>query len=285
MTHLQGDDVVMSLPQYTTCTRVEGNAILERMTHIPKQIGHLHLYVRKDKEAILDFFARDISRKLKEFRDTERRDVLFLSSGGSALAVLDRIDESVIGPYLTIGIFDERYDPTNKTSNYAALRKTRFFTRAVTHGCRLIDTRTGPGQTPEDLADSYEQELRAWRALHPRGAIMATMGIALGGLTAGIVPFPENPDAFHALFESDRWITSYDATGRDPFPKRITTTFTFLRYVDMVGVFLVGEEKGEMFRELLAGEDRAAMPGRIILSLPRGAIYTDESLLHAAGMR
>ena len=109
--------------------------------------------------------------------------------------------------------------------------------------------------------------------------------MAVRRLTAGIVPFPDDPDTFHSLFESDRWITFHDATGRDPFPKRITTTFTFLRYVDMVGVFLVGEEKGEMFRELLAGEDRAAMPGRIILSLPRVAIYTDESLLHAAGMR
>ena len=254
------------------------------MGRIPKQIGNLHLYVKPEKESVLDFFARDISRKLKEFRDVERRDVLFLSSGGSALAVLDRIDEDVIGPYLTIGIFDERYDPTNRTSNYAALRKTRFFTRAVSRGCRLIDTRTGQGQTQEELADTYEQELRSWRAQHPRGAIMATMGIAAGGLTAGIIPFPDDPEMFHSLFESDRWITSYDATGRDPFPKRITTTFTFLRYVDLVGVFLVGKEKGQMFHDLLGGDDRAEMPGRIILTLPRGAIYTDEALLRAAGM-
>lgn len=255
------------------------------MAKTPKQIGHLRLYVRKDIETILDLFASDISRKLKEFRDVEHRDVLFLSSGGSALTVLDRIDISMIGPHLTIGIFDERFDPTNKTSNYEALRKTRFFTRAVSRGCRLIDTRTEKGQTPDELADHYERQLRSWRSRHPTGIIMATMGIAKGGLTAGIVPFPDDPERFRSLFESDRWVTAYDATGRDPFPQKITTTFTFLHHVDLVGVFLVGAEKGEMFRELLSGEDRSVMPGRIILTLPRGAIYTDESLLDAAGMR
>jgi len=137
-----------------------------------KSVGNLKVYIRKDKEDAATFFAKDISRKLKEFRDVERRDVLFLSSGGSALRVLDRIDESVIGPYLTIGIFDERFDPSNRTSNYAQLRKTAFYKRAVSLGCRLIDTATQKGQTKEELADFYENELRGWRARHPRGAVL-----------------------------------------------------------------------------------------------------------------
>jgi 6-phosphogluconolactonase/glucosamine-6-phosphate isomerase/deaminase len=249
-----------------------------------KRIGNLRVYVRRDKKEILDFFAADISRKLKEFRDTERRDVLFLTSAGSALSVLDLIDIEVIGPYLTIGIFDECYDPTNQRSNYMALRRTKFFTRAVARGCRLIDTSTKQGQTQEELADYYEQELRTWRARHPRGVIVATMGIARNGHTSGIAPYPDDPKRFHDLFESERWITSYDATGRHIYPKLITTTFTFLRYVDMVGVFLVGKEKGEMFKELLSGDDCAVMPGRIIMTLPRGAVYTDTACAIAAGL-
>lgn len=248
-----------------------------------KSVGNLKLYIRKDKEDAVDFFARDISRKLKEFREVERRDVLFLSSGGSALGVLDRIDECVIAPYLTIGIFDERFDPTNRTSNYAQLRKTNFYKRAVQHGCRLIDTSTQRGQTKEALADYYEHELRSWRVRHPRGAIMATMGIALDGHTAGIMPFPEDREMFHDLFESERWITTYDASGKNTFPYRITTTFTFLRQIDLFGIYFVGEEKGEIFRRVMDGDDLTEIPARIIKSLPRGALYTDASLIRRAG--
>lgn len=253
------------------------------MTTYLKSIGNLKHYIRKDKEDAVDFFAQDISRKLKEYRDIERRDVLFLSSGGSAMGVLDRIHESVIAPYLTIGIFDERYDPTNKTSNYAQLRKTAFYKRAVQHGCRLIDTSTQPGQTQEELADYYENELRSWRARHPRGAIMATMGIALNGHTAGIMPFPDEPERFRELFEKERWIVAYDATGKNPYPNRVTTTYTFLRHVDIVGVFLVGAPKGKVFRDVVEGDDCATLPGRIVKTLPRGAVYTDASLVRAAG--
>lgn len=249
-----------------------------------RQIGNLRLYIRRTKALALEFFAADISRKLREFRDVEHRDVLFLSSAGSALEVLDLIDPAVIGPYLTIGIFDERYDPTNQYSHYVLLRKTQFFARAVRGGCRLIDTSAEKGETQEELADRYEQELRSWRERHPRGVIMATMGIAMNGHTAGIAPYPDDPERFHSLFESERWITSYDATGRNPYPFLVTTTFTFLRYVDIVGVFLSGAEKGEMFRSLLEGTSLPDMPGRIIKTLPRGAIYIDEALAQASGI-
>lgn len=253
------------------------------MAEYLKAVGNLKLYIRKDKNDAANFFAKDISRKLKEFRDVEHRDVLFLSSGGSALGALDRIDEGVIGPYLTIGIFDERYDPSNKISNYAQLRKTAFYRRAVSGGCRLIDTSTQKRQTQEELADCYENELRSWRALHPRGAIMATMGIAPDGHTAGIMAFPENPARFHDLFESERWIVAYDAGDKNPFRLRVTTTFTFLRYVDLMGIYLVGAEKGAMWKKLMEGDDYIELPGRIVKTLPRGAVYTDAALIASAG--
>jgi 6-phosphogluconolactonase/glucosamine-6-phosphate isomerase/deaminase len=97
------------------------------------------------------------------------------------------------------------------------------------------------------------------------------------------MPHPEDPARFHDLFERERWIISYDALDKNPFRYRVTTTFTFLRYVDLVGVYLVGEEKGEMFRALLSGEDTAEIPGRIIKTLPRGAVYVDRALMSRAG--
>lgn len=254
------------------------------MSFHPKNVGKLKLYVRKTSEDTLAFFSREITHKLKEFRDVEKRDVLFLTSGGSALSVLDLIDESVIGPYLTIGIFDERYDPTNRTSNYAQLMKTRFYQRAVQRGCRLIDTTTGADQTKEQLADYYEHELHDWKTHHPKGVIIATMGVAADGHTAGIIPYPEDPKFFHKHFEGDRWIVSYDASGKNRIPYRVTTTFTFLHRVDTVFVYMVGKEKGKMFRKLLEGDDLAELPGRIIKTLAHGGVYVDEALMSASGI-
>lgn len=253
------------------------------MAEYLKLVGNLKAYIRKDRQDTAVFFAKDISRKLKEFRDVERRDVLFLSSGGSALSALDRIDDEAIGPYLTIGIFDERFDEHGRSINYAQLRKTDFYKKAVARGCRLIDTSTRRGESKEMLADFYENELRRWRIDHPRGAIMATMGVALNGHTAGIMPYPEDPQKFSQLFEQERWIIAYDARGKDPFPLRVTTTLTFLRQVDLVGIFVVGKEKGAMFTKLMHGDEVAEIPGRIIKTLPRGAIYLDRSLVGAAG--
>ncbi len=247
----------------------------------PKNIGELRLYMRESLVDAAAFFGHDITRKLREFRD-EGRDVLFLSSGGSALRVLDRIDTDVISPYLTIGIFDERFDLTNKTSNYAALRTTTFYRRAVERGCRLIDTQTRPGMTIDALADYYEKELRTWRKRHPTGVVMATMGIAADGHTAGIMPFPEDPVRFRELFEGERWIIAYDTKDKNPFPLRVTTTFTFLRSIDLIGIFVVGEEKGSIFQKILEGDSLAECPARIIKELHRGAIYTDRSMLRAA---
>ena len=135
----------------------------------------------------------------------------------------------------------------------------------------------------EELAEYYEQELRHWRRAHPRGAIMATMGIAENGHTAGIMPFPEDPVRFKELFEGERWIIAYDVGKKDHFPLRITTTFTFLRTIDIVGIFIVGRAKGDMFRALMGGDNCTELPGRIIKTLPRGAIYTDDALLSHAG--
>lgn len=255
---------------------------MESAQRPPKRVGALRVYMRENAVDAATFFGDDITRKLREFH-AEGRDVLFLSSGGSSIGVLDRIDPDVIAPYLTIGIFDERWDPTNKASNYAALRKTWFYRRAVERGCRLIDTATGEKQTMDALGDTYEHELRNWRQRHPGGIMLATMGIAVDGHTAGIMPFPEDPSRFQELFEGERWIVAYDAKGKNPFSYRVTTTFTFLRQVDMIGVYLVGAAKGPVFRKIIEAGTLAECPGRVIKELPRGAIYVDRSMLRAAG--
>ena len=253
------------------------------MQKITKKIGNLKLVVHENALLAVGSFAKDISDILRELQKNGRRDVLFLSSGGSALAALENIDERVISPNLTIGVLDERFDPTNKISNYIELRKTAFYKRAVARGCRLIDTSTKKGQTQEGLAQFYEGELRNWRNAHPKGAIVVTMGLGPDGHTAGIMPFPENAKRFRELFEGTQFVASYDAGKKNQYSKRITVTMTFLRQVDVVSAFITGENKGPVFQKLIEGDAFEEVPGRILRSLPCGTVHVDSELIRSAG--
>lgn len=253
------------------------------MKKTPKKVGNLRLSVHEDAPLAVHFFAKDISDILRSLQKDGHHDVLFLSSGGSALDALDHIDESVISPELTIGMLDERFDPSNKVSNYMQLRKTAFYKRAVARGCRLIDTSTKKNQTLEGLADFYERELDAWRSLHPKGVVVATMGIGPDGHTAGIMPFPEDASRFQELFESPRSIAYYDAGKKNPYSKRVTVTMTFLKKVDIVSAFIVGANKGPIFHELLECDDYREIPGCILKLLPHGTVHVDRDLMRAAG--
>lgn len=252
------------------------------MSKIIKKVGNLKLAIHETAPLAVHYFAKDITDTLRRFQKEGNRDVLFLSSGGSALEALDSVDESVISPQLTIGILDERFDPSNKVSNYMQLRKTEFYKRAVARGCRLIDTSTKGEQTPEALADFFEKELRAWRTAHPNGVIFATMGLGPDGHTAGMMSFPEDRKQFQKLFESSRFIVSYDAGEKNQYPKRITATMSFLRKLTAVSVFIVGANKGPIFRKLIEGDDYTEIPGRIMKSLPHGTVHVDTAVMRAA---
>lgn len=252
------------------------------MKKYEKKLENLKFHVRENKEFAAIALANDISRILKEFHDDGAKEVLFLTSGGSAFTVLDRISDEVIGPYLTIGMLDERYDPENKLTNYAQLRKTTFYKKAVQRGCRLIDTSTKKGQTQNELAQSIETELRDWKTTHPRGVVMVTLGIGPDGHTAGIMPFPENVKKFHELFEGDRWVVGYDAAEKNPIRLRVSATCTFLRtMVDFTRVFVVGKEKGEIFAKVCTNNDLATYPGSIIRLLSHGSVYVDTPVADA----
>lgn len=252
------------------------------MSRIIKKVGNLKLAIHETAPLAVHFFAKDITDTLRRFQKEENRDVLFLSSGGSALLALDSVDESVISPQLTIGILDERFDPSNKVSNYMQLRKTEFYKHAVARGCRLIDTSTKEGQTPEELADFFEKELREWRSAHTDGVIFATMGIGPDGHTAGMMSFSDNHKQFQRLFEGSRFIVSYDAGEKNQYPKRITATISFLRQLDAVSVFIVGANKGPIFRKLIESDDYREIPGCIMKSLPHGTVHVDAAVMRAA---
>ena len=241
------------------------------------RIGNLNIIKEKTPKCAAKHLAKDLSAYLMEQKSVGKS-TLFLSSGGSALAVLDLLQEDILESYLTVGVVDERYDKTNENNNFTQLSRTGFYQKALRAGTSFIDTSVKESQAQEELASFFEEELRGWVKKNPNGKIVATMGVGADGHTSGIMPFSEDESRFAELFEGARWVVAYDVGSKNPFSQRITTTMTFLRKLDKVFVFMVGANKRAAFLRMQEEGSVAESPARILKEL-HGAIYVDEDVI------
>ena len=166
--------------------------------------------------------------------------ILLLLSGGSALSVLEYVDEDVIGPYITIGVLDERFSTDISVTNFAQVKQTPFFKRALLRGIQTLDAGIHTDDTAVTLARRLEQEIVDWKKNNQEGVVIVTMGIGSDGHTAGIFPgdygIDWNGKDLAVAYQIPATINSYTV--------RITVTNTFLtQYVDEAIVFAIGKEK------------------------------------------
>jgi 6-phosphogluconolactonase/glucosamine-6-phosphate isomerase/deaminase len=227
--------------------------------------------------------AQDAARHVHELLLEHRHaDVLLLLSGGSALALLNHIDTSLLSERVTISVLDERYTLDEQMSNFSQLTKTVFFERACKQHVQVIDPRP---EEDEDLLDAtrrFDLALKHWHITHHDGVVIATMGIGADGHTAGILPHPNNPETFTELFHHQtRCVKGYHVDQRvSPYQDRMTVTNTYLlRHVDYAIAYVVGEEKRSALEAVYAKDGELhKTPARILNSMQDVALYTDISL-------
>jgi 6-phosphogluconolactonase/glucosamine-6-phosphate isomerase/deaminase len=241
------------------------------------KLGNLEIIKAESKTEAVKKLAFDLTYYLTKAREQKIK-VLFLSSGGGALSVLNFIHKDVLGDYLTIGVLDERYDKTNENNNFTQLTHTEFYKNAKMEGCGFIDTTVKPEQTQDELENNFEVQLRQWKEGNPKGEIIATVGVGSDGHTSGVMPFPENPELFAELFESEKWVIAYDATGKNEFTKRVTTTLTFIKKIDRVFILMTGKGKVEIFSKIKEDAPVTQLPSQILKKLT-GGLYLDEEVL------
>jgi 6-phosphogluconolactonase/glucosamine-6-phosphate isomerase/deaminase len=201
--------------------------------------------------------------------------ILLLVSGGSALGLLARVSEEVLGSHITLGVLDERCTDDMSSRNYTQLAVTEFFARAHLRGVHSLPIMDEAHDTGVDAAFHFEQKLRNWKENNPTGKVFATMGIGVDGHTAGI--FPAVPDM---TFDSLDWVVSYQLPdGVNPFSNRITVTYTFLlTVVDAVIVLAKGEEKTTIVeRTINKSVSLDTTPAAILNELPSVSLFTDEA--------
>ncbi len=196
--------------------------------------------------------------------------ILFLSSGGSCLHLLEGLDASDFSlHHLTLGILDERITTDLTSRNLERLLLTDFFKQATAGGCSVLDWRQAIDEPLEQQAQRFETALRTWINQHTNGQIIATLGLGADGHTAGVLPLSEDRVLFSSLFDGSAWVAGYDAKIKSPFPYRVTVTLSFLReHVTHAILFVTGKEKRAALDALLAPEGALeTTPGRIIQNM------------------
>jgi 6-phosphogluconolactonase/glucosamine-6-phosphate isomerase/deaminase len=197
--------------------------------------------------------ASQAGQKLNElFAQHANTPLLFLTSSGSALPLLDFISPDVLNENITFSVLDERYSTDPTINNFSQVMTTHFYATAMQKKCKYIETTITPEDTLEESADEFESSLKTWREKYPDGIIIATQGMGPDGHTSGIMPFPENEERFNELFlNPNKWVVGYDATGKNQYPLRITTTIPFLKMVDYSVMYVTGENKKNPLQKVI----------------------------------
>lgn len=192
--------------------------------------------------------------------------VLFLTSGGSALQILEHVSDTESYKNVTLSVLDERWGVENTNRNFSQFSQTSFFRSAVQNGAEVIDPMPIPGESIQATTDRFNKFLLEWKKKHPDGKILITQGIGPDGHTAGIMPFPDETELFQNLFvNTDAAVVCYDAGSKNQFPQRITVTIPFLKSVDQSIVFAFGSDKREALKRTFSSQgELAETPARII---------------------
>lgn len=234
-----------------------------------------------ETENLSSIASNTLNEELLRYSQTQTP-VLFLSSGGSSLALLGGVDENSLGANITIAPLDERYSTNPEENNLAQIEATGFIMKAENKGAKIINTRVKDGETQEELTSRFNSALLQWINDNPQGKIITTVGIGPDGHVSGIMPFPENPAFFKEHFDdgkAEHLVIGYDAGDKNQYPKRVTTTMNLLRKIDTAIVYVVGESKKEAIKRVFADEGNIAeTPARILKEIPgKVLLFTDQS--------
>lgn len=229
----------------------------------------------KDAEQVIQQAAIQLNTLFYSLKD---KPVLFLSSGGSALKVLPLINISNITGTVTISMLDERFSDEVGENNFSQLMAMPFYTGAQSAGAMFIDPRKQSGDTLASAAERWNAQIHEWVVKNPQGQIIATVGLGKDGHIAGIMPYPEAGTIFESLFcQREPWIVGYQATGKNPFPDRMTTTISFLKdtITNAVAVIAGADKKIALDKVLAEKGTISETPGRVMKEMKNVLLLTD----------
>jgi len=237
----------------------------------------------KRREEASENAGRQVSLLMKE---TRKKPVLVLLSGGSSFEVVGNIDPRNLGANVAISMLDERYSRDPSVNNFAQFANHELYGEGKKRKVCYIDTRVQARiineeempETSKEFIARITDSFQKWKESNPGGRVIITQGIGEDGHTAGIMPYPLQRDRFQMLFDDKtKWVVGY--TKRGTHPMRVTVTFPFLRnVVDYSVVYVVGTSKKAVFARVLLEKTKIwEIPARIIHQMKNVSLFTDIS--------
>lgn len=201
------------------------------------------------------------------------RPILLMLSGGSALAILEHMDVTLLGPHVTVTTLDERFSTDSEINNFTQITTTDFYKKAAEQGTRSISTIIKDSETLLEAGKRFDTALHHWRESHRDGVIVATMGVGAEGHTAGIFPHQPSLDP-----ETTDWVVSYEVPPEvNPHTTRITTTPSFLKtQVTQAICLITGEEKRDVLQSIQSADCAFVdMPACVMRDMSSVTVVTD----------
>jgi len=176
-----------------------------------------------------------------KLREHENKDILLYISGGSSLNILQFIQNDVLIQNVTICMGDERFSRDDTINNFLQLKKTDFYSRAVTRFVHFIDTCPIVEESHSSFCNRIHTTLSDYYKTHTNTYTLGLFGVGEDGHTASI--FPNTKKEFSKIYESKNYfVTTVQKTV--PCPKRISITPTIIsNSLDAVVLYAVGQAK------------------------------------------
>jgi 6-phosphogluconolactonase len=218
----------------------------------------LSVHVYRSLEELSAAAAREFAAKAEEAIEERGRFAVVLAGGSTpetmygilARDYIDRIDWSKV--YVFFG--DERSVPPHHEDSNLKMASEVLLDHVPVGNVHRIRGEL----PPEEAAEAYEEELRAFFRTEdvPRFDLIL-LGIGADGHTASL--FPETP----ALEVHDRWVVANLVPRLNT--TRITLTVPVINAARAVIFLVAGEDKAEAFKEILEGyTDPRAYPAKLI---------------------
>ena len=168
---------------------------------------------------------------------------------------------------------DDRFVPPDDVLSNMGMARRLFLDHVNAPRENIHAIATTPA-TPDAAARRYEADLERFYGrdrLDPARPLfeVVLMGLGPDGHTASL--FPHAP----ALLEEKRWVVGVDRAGFEPFVPRVTLTFPALASTREMLFLVEGEEKREILKRVLEGNDlpasRAQSDGKLTWLIDRAA--------------
>lgn len=233
----------------------------------------MHIEKRDSKIECVDAAVATLAQMLREYKG----EVLLFASGGSSLEVLAKSDPQLFSSRITLMPLDERFSVVESENNSLQIAALDSVAAGIARGMHFVPMVPQSEETLTQFVDRFDAGIRVWQQTHPDGSMIATCGIGPDAHTFGIMPYPEDQEGFDQRFVStDRLVVGYDATGKNQYPLRATTTVPLARLLAASVWVACGTSKQDaLTRTLETDASIHEAPARIIHAMRNVTLFTD----------